>query len=180
MTELSSPSATSGEKRERDFLPKLLSFLASRRFFPDVTTDGGGFKFRIAPDAQRDYRVRGMTTAGSGLTSYEIVRRLPSALPEGARPIERVIRFAALFGALNQPFALSLTQTEGIALSCTGLHQSGAPFDFMNLSVLFDAHARRIGVALDRLTALELTYDEIAAMVDLLWSDETPESFDAR
>jgi hypothetical protein len=180
MNELMTSSETTGEKREREFLPKLLAFLASRRFFPDVRTDGGRFAFRIAADPEYDYRVRGTTTAGSGLTSYEIVRLLAFPIPEGKRPVERVVRFAAIFGALNQPFAISLTQSDGIALTCTGLHQSGAPFDFMDLSVLFDAHVRRIRTALDRLSKLDLMDDEIVMMVDLLWSDEASESFDAR
>ncbi len=163
-----------------EFLSQLLAFLAERRFFPDVGAVDGPVVFTVERDGL-SYTVacRSMGRGGR-TTAYEIRRPLATPAPvgdeEGMRGWLHMIR---TFAALNQPFAIGLEATGRPYLSCTGLHQSGAAFDFLSLHELFERLTSDVEAAIERLGTLRPSPEEIDGMLALIRDPNAMETDDA-
>ena len=150
-----------------EFLPGLLEFLATRRFFPDVSSSGNRFAFSVVDSANVEYFCTGQTTSGPGSsTRYEIRRELgPYA---GFPHIESLLHFTRIFALINQPFAILLRPDGQLELSCAAIHQTNTSFDFECLAHLFRLNAERIATAMERLSKQEWSHEEIEGMVYVL------------
>jgi hypothetical protein len=168
------------ERERPEFLSRLLAFLAERRFFPDVGSVGGPVLFTVERDGL-SYTVRCRSTGSGGRTTvYEIRRPLacsPAVADEaGLRGWMHLIR---IFALLNAPFALGIDASGRAYLSCTGMHQGGAAYDFLGLHELFEARARQAETAVERLATLRPTLQEIDAMLVIIRDPKSAEADDA-
>ncbi len=167
--------------RERpEFLNRLLSFLAERRFFPDVGSVDGPVLFTVERDGL-SYSVHCRSTGHGGRTTVYEIRRPLAARPAvadeaGLRGWMHLIR---IFALLNAPFALGMDASGRAYLSCAGLHQGGAAFDFMLLHELFEERTRQAELAVERLATLRPTLQEIEAMLVMIRDPKSAEADDA-
>jgi hypothetical protein len=167
------------EGKRPEFLPQLLAFLAERRFFPDVGALDGPVFFTVERDGL-SYSVSCRSTGRGGRTTvYEIRRPLAFGKSAGEVDLRSWMHLIRVFATLNAPFALIFDETGRPCLSCTGLHQSGAVFDFTALHERFEECAREAEAAIERTAALRPTLEEIEAMLVLIRNPEAAEAGDA-
>lgn len=149
------------------FLSGLLDFLATRKFFPDVVSSNQQFSFKIVNSKNVEYICTGQSKPGeNSSTTYEIRRSLPSYT--NFSNMNALLHFARFFALMNQPFAIIFNDDGSLELSCTGIHQTKAPFDFPCLADLFDLYSHQIETAMDRIRSQDWSNEEIEGMVYVL------------
>jgi hypothetical protein len=149
------------------FLSDLLAFLATQRFFPDVSSSEGGFEFSVIDRANVEYFCSGhLSPVDGALTSYEIRRNLCSYA--NFKHMKSLLHFTRVFSLINQPFAILLDESSQLQLSCAGIHQTNTKFNFEALADLFRNNAARIQTAVERLATQSWSHEEIEGMVYVL------------
>lgn len=149
------------------FLSGLLDFLATRKFFPDVISSNEQFSFKIITANNVEYICAGQSKPGdNSSTTYEIRRSLPSYT--NFPHMDSFLHFSRFFALMNQPFAIIFSGDGTLELSCTGIHQTKAPFDFPCLADLFDLYSQQIITAMDRISSQSWSNEEVEGMVYIL------------
>lgn len=168
------------EPKRPEFLSQLLAFLAERRFFPDVGAVDGPVVFTIERDGL-SYTVACRSTGRGGRTTvYEIRRPLGVAAPVGDEAGMRAwVHMIRTFAVLEQPFTIGLEASGRPYLSCAGLHQNGAAFDFLALHEVFERLTVNVETAIERLTTLRPNPAEIDGMLVLIRDPNAMEADDA-